>query len=183
MTEHTNSADMAFNPEPGTEREVSPHPFWPINGIGIIPDSLMTNEEMVAYYRRLQTEIADNEAALSNFWLEWLKQSDSMLVSWMDTQRQLGDAWYQAVIGQLWSNQDPTGGSSDDLPESWRGAASNAVRLQNEWFGLWASMLGCQDKPNPMPAPEDLEAGASQGAAAPSPVSAHRKSTHAREIA
>lgn len=181
MNEHARSADMAFNPEAGTGQEVSAHPFRPLEGI--IPDGLIKNEEMVSYLRRIQTEIANNEAAMSDFWFEWLRHSDSMLVSWMDTQRQLGDAWYQAVIGQLSSNQDPTRGSSDDVAVSWRGTASNAVRLHNQWLGLWASMMGCYDKPNPTSALEDLEAGASQAAASSAPVSARRKSARAEEIA
>nr|WP_093188827.1 hypothetical protein [Thiocapsa sp. KS1] len=135
---------MAFHPEAGTGREVSAHPFWPLEGV--IPDGLMNNAEMVAYFRRIQTEIASNEAALSDFWLESLKQSDSMLLSWMDAQRQLGDAWYQAMIGHLSPVQDPTAGSAEDVPESWLDAASKAVHLQNEWLGLWASVMGLRGR-------------------------------------
>lgn len=168
MDDFARTANIAFTPEARNARKESAAPFWPLKGI--IPDALMNDEDSAAYFRRIQTEIADNEAALADFWLESFKQSDSMLASWMKTQQQLGDAWYRAMMGLLSSDQYPASDRSDDVTMSWQGTASNAVRLQNEWVGLWAAMMGCRDRPNPTSALVDIEAGASQAAATPSPV-------------
>jgi hypothetical protein len=182
MNEHAKSADIAMNPCDCLCGKASAQSPWPFQGL--FPNALNNQqEEMVAYLRRVQSEIADHEVALSNFWLDWWKQSESMLVSWMDTQRQLGDAWRRAAIEHVASNQVPATGSAEDVLETWRETASQAVSLQNQWLGFWLSTMGQSPQPRPASVSADKASGAPQSAAVPSTVSVRRKPAHAEALA
>ncbi len=180
MNEHVKSTDIGMNPAASFYREASAQSPCPCRGL--LPNALSTQEEMVAYLRRVQSEIADNEVALSTLWLDWWKQSESMLVSWMDTQRQLGDVWRQAAIEHVASNQAPATGKAEDVLETWRETASQAVSLQNQWLELWLSMLGQSPQPSAASGSEAKASGESQPAAPSSTGSARRKSALVEEF-
>jgi hypothetical protein len=181
MNENAESADIALNPGDCLCGNASSRSPWLFQGL--FPSTSTAQEDMGAYLRRIQSEILDNEAAFSNFWLDSWKQSESMLVSWIGTQCRLVDACQQTLIEQVAPNRDPATDSAEKLLEHWHEAASQAVSLQNQWLGLWISMMSQDPKPSEASRSADEASGAPRHAATPSAVSGRRKPARAEELA
>jgi hypothetical protein len=181
MNEHAKSPDMTMNTGDclcGKAPSESHLLFQ-----DLFENTWTSQEEMVAYVRRIQSEIVDNEVALSNFWLDSWKQSGSMLVSWMDIQRQLGDTWRQALIEQAAPHRDPAGGSAENVLATWHEAASQAVSIQNQRLGLCLSIMGQGPRPSETSPSGDEASGSAPHTATPSAVSVRRKPARVEEIA
>jgi hypothetical protein len=182
MNELSN-AGAAFNPEQRAGTMTTVQSPWLLQGL--FPSMGLDNKELMAYFRKVQSDIASNEAVLSNMWLDWCKQSGSMFMSWMDNQHQLGESWRQAMIGQISSTRDPAEDRAESAVENWREAALKSVHLQNEWLAVWASMMGLPQQPSATTVydEDDGRSDVPQGADSPTVVSVRRKPARAEEVA
>jgi hypothetical protein len=182
MNELSN-AGAAFDPDRRAGTMTTIQPPWLLQGL--FPRMGVDNEELMAYFRKVQSEFARNEAVLSNMWLDWWQQSGSMFMSWMDNQNQLGESWRQAMIGQISSTRDPAKDSAQSAVDGWQETALKSVRLQNEWLAVWASMMGLPQQPSATAVydEDDGRSGVSQGADSPAVVSVRPKPARAEEVA